>query len=99
VDYVKKLETLVGAGSIDYVLFNEGRIDPELLDKYAHDGEYPVSATQDRFREITATPIGDKLVSKEIYQPDANDTLIKRTLIRHDAKQVGRQLMRLFFES
>jgi uncharacterized cofD-like protein len=99
VDYVKKIEGFIGDGSIDYVLYNRGYIEPELLEKYAHEGEYPVSVTDDRFCEITAKPIGDNLVSEEIYQPDANDTLIRRTLIRHDAKRVGRQLMRLYFES
>jgi uncharacterized cofD-like protein len=98
VDYVKAFEKYIGEGRIDAVLYNDEPIRPELLRKYAAEGEYSVSTEKERFREIDARAIGARLVSEAISAQDPNDKKIKRTLIRHDAKQVGRQLMRIFYE-
>lgn len=98
VDYVKQLERYLGKGQIDIVMYNNEPISNELLKKYAYEGEYPVSVAQERFSEISTKAIGARLVSKEISRQDPNDKAIKRTLIRHDGKAVGRQLMSIFYE-
>lgn len=95
VDYVKEFESYIDEGAVDYVLYNDGPIPRELLEKYAGDGEFPVGIESDRFSEIKAKSIGANLVSSEIVAQDPSDTIIRRTLIRHDAKEVGRQLMEL----
>ena len=97
-DYVHKIESYIGAGQVDVVLYNSQPPTPNLLARYAADGEFPVKADARRFKEINARLIGTNLLSPDIVLPHANDTLLKRTLIRHDANQVGRQLMRLFYE-
>ena len=98
VDYVKTLESYIGAGQIDYVLYNNEPPSAELLQRYAVDGEFPVGIEPHRFSEIAARAIGARLVAHEVFTRDPKDTLIRRTLIRHDAIQVGRQLMRIFYE-
>lgn len=97
VDYVHAMERYIGEGAFDIVLYNQDHPSPELLQKYAADGEYPVETAPDRFAEIQAEPIAASLVAKDMATQDRNDKAIRRTLIRHDAHQVGRQLMRVFY--
>jgi len=92
VDYVKEVERYLGIGSVDFVLYNEEVPSKDLLKRYATDGEFPVAIEVNKFRSITAKPIGAKLVAGRTAKQDPNDKAIKRTLIRHDAKEVGRQL-------
>jgi uncharacterized cofD-like protein len=95
VDFVKEYERYIGKDRIDVVLYNTAPISQELLESYAVEGEYPVNTVSDRFQEISARAIGAPLVSKDIIAQDPHDTAIRRTLIRHDAKEVSRQLLRL----
>lgn len=95
VDYVKALESYIGANQIDYVLYNDEPPSADLLSRYAAEGEFPVGTELSRFEEITATATGAHFVARELVVHDPNDTIIKRTLIRHDAKQVGLQLLRI----
>lgn len=95
VDYVKQLERYLGEGAIDAVLYNNQPITPRLLQKYASEGEFPVATELTRFKEIAARPIGARLVSPDIAAQDPADTAIRRTLIRHDANAVCRELKKL----
>ncbi|MCE7936354.1 YvcK family protein [Candidatus Saccharibacteria bacterium CPR2] len=97
-DYVKAFEQRIGKDQIDYALYNNEPPSKELLEKYAAEGEFPVDTNPERFSEIGAITIGASLVAKELALQDPNDKVIRRTLIRHDAYQVGRQLMRIFYE-
>lgn len=97
VDYVHKIESYIGEGQVDILLYNNQPPTAELLAKYAADGEFPVIVEPRRFKEIKAQAIGANLLSSDIVQSHHNDRLLRRTLIRHDANQVGRQLMRLFY--
>lgn len=97
-DYVKIFERYIGSGRLDKVLYNSEKPAPELLSKYAAQGEHPVGTDPARFSEFNAEPIGAPLVAQNVYAQDENDTLIQRTLIRHDGYQVGKQLMRMFYE-
>lgn len=96
-DYVKTIEQYVGKDQIDFVLFNLDPPSAELLERYAAEGEYPVATDLKKFADISAKPIGANLLAKKPAKQDANDTIIPRTLIRHDAHQVGRELMRIFY--
>ncbi len=94
-DYIKEVERYIGSGTIDYVLYNKALPAKELLQKYGEDNEFPPSIDKRRFASISAQAIGANLVAKEIYKPDPKDKVIKRTLIRHDALTVVKQLKRL----
>jgi uncharacterized cofD-like protein len=95
VDFIKEFEKYLGENQIDTVLYNNTPISKYLLNKYADSGEFPVDIAEDRFKEIQASSIGSRLVSPDISVQDPNDSLLKRTLIRHDGKQVGEELMRI----
>lgn len=88
VDYVKKIENYIGENQIDTVLYNKDLPSEELLEKYAADGEFPVSTDPTRFEEVRAECIGKNLIAKTIATQDKNDKAIRRTLIRHDGKKV-----------
>ena len=97
-DYVHALERAIGKDQIDRVIYNNAAPSSELLKRYASDGEFPVATGADRMREFGAVAVGAALVADKIFHQDENDTILRRTLIRHDAVQVGRQLMRIFYE-
>lgn len=97
-DYVRAVERYIGEQQIDYAIYNQDLPDASLLEKYAAEGEYPVRTALAAFNAISAEPRGANLVAKNPAMQDKHDTIIRRTLIRHDAHQVGRQLMRIFYE-
>ena len=95
VDYLRNFERYVGSGVIDTVLYNTAHPSDDLLAKYAEDGEFPVDANPSGFDGVEAELIGADLLSGEIAQQHEVD--IKRTLIRHNSRAVGRQLMKLYY--
>ena len=97
-DYIEEIERYIGKDQIDIVLYNTEPISKKLLEKYAEDKEFPVEINDNRFSEISAKPVGGRLVSKEISAQDPNDKKIQRTLIRHDGVAICRQLMRIYYE-
>lgn len=92
VDYLKEMERYIGKGTIDIVLYNTKLPDKELLSRYAEDGELPLNISKERFSKISVKCIGAPLIANKSHQQDPADKAIKRTLIRHDAKQVVKQL-------
>ena len=95
-DFAKSYEHYIGEGQLDYVLYNNRLPSSELLQRYAKEGELAVSTEPQRMKEIQAKAIGAALVANEVFIQDANDTIIKRTLIRHDAAEATRQLLKIY---
>ncbi len=95
VDYVLEMESYIGKNTIDIVLFNTELPSERLLKYYAEDKEFPVLINPKRFSEISARSIGAKLVASNMLKQNPNDNFIRRTLIRHDASEVTRQLAKL----
>lgn len=97
VDYVKKFEEYVGKDQINAVLWNVRLPEHELFVKYASTGECPVDVinSRQRYHEVIARVVEADLIADEPFRPDPNDKAVPRTLIRHDAKKVGEQLMKL----
>ncbi len=97
VDYLKKIEEYVGANTVDTVLYNTEIPSKDLISKYAAEGEFPVDVSPEMFDVESAEYIGANLLASGIYMPNPADKAIKRTLIRHDAHVIGRQLMKLYY--
>lgn len=95
VDYIKEFEKHIGDGQIDTILFNNEPPDRALLQAYAADQEFPVLTDLKRFKEVRAVAIGRNLVAKKPFVQDKNDTVIRRTLIRHDAARVAKLLLQI----
>ncbi len=84
-DYLKKIEQYIGP-VVDTVIYNSKLPDKNLLARYAEDNELPVLIDEARLQHQGVRFIGANLVADKIFAQDPNDTAIKRTLIRHDAK-------------
>ncbi|MDB5168830.1 MAG: hypothetical protein JWO41_186 [Candidatus Saccharibacteria bacterium] len=94
-DYAITVERYVGKGQLDYILYNNAPPDALLLAKYAADGEFPLEANEAALSVLRAQAIGASLVAQEIFAPDPNDTILRRTLIRHNAVLVRELLQSL----
>lgn len=92
-DFANEIERFTGTKFLDYVLYNSQKPSTNLLEKYAKAGELPVEDN----KELTDRPkfITANLISNEIYQQNPNDKLLQRTLIRHDADKVAREVLKL----
>ncbi len=77
-DFVRVLEQHVGAGRLDYVLVNSGRLRPDLVEKYKAEGKSPVVL---REREVL-TLKGIKIVERDFTS--------ETDYIRHDPRKLAR---------
>ncbi len=98
-DFVDEIERLAGGAFLDYVVFNNDAPSSELMERYAHEGEYAVSfdlpELTTQHYELRAAPI----LAKTTWDgAQASDPLAAtRSFIRHDSDAVARQLMRIYF--
>lgn len=92
-DFASEIERFAGVKFLDFVLYNSKKPSPDLLKKYAKDGELPVE--EGKPSKIQPKFIAADLISNEIYSQNPNDKLLQRTLIRHDADKVAQELLKL----
>ena len=64
-DHVKAIERQAGAPVIDFVMANNGNVDPAILQKYAAAGQYPVQIDKKEIHKTGATLIQADLVNRE----------------------------------
>ncbi len=96
-DFVRVFERYLGRRKFDYVIYNTGRPDPRVLEKYARAGEYWVESDEGSLREAPYEAIGESLIARTQHMQDPNDKLLERTLIRHDGDRLARIIMRIYF--
>ncbi|MDB5178453.1 MAG: hypothetical protein JWN01_396 [Patescibacteria group bacterium] len=96
-DFAAELERYNGGPFLDYVIYNTEHPAASLLRRYALGGEEPVNFDQEILSRQTYRAIGDHLIAHSIPPSNANDTLLKRTLIRHDSDKLARLIMRIYF--
>lgn len=92
-DYVSELERFTLPDIIDFVLYNSDEPEPELLKKYALEGEFPVKIDEMRLEQDYYQAIAGKFLSRGVVQRDASDKFIERSLIRHDTKAASKALL------
>lgn len=81
-DFIAGIERYIGKGRVDFVTCNSVTPEPELLERYAAEGEFPVPPLAPVVKGGRAYLAAD-LMSRTIPVLKAGDP-IKRTLIRHD---------------
>lgn len=98
-DFADELERLVGGRFLDYVIYNTRRPNDQLLERYAHEGEYGVEAEMEAFESRPWSAIGARLLADTAWNgAQASDPLAHtRSYIRHDPDAIARQLMRIYF--
>lgn len=98
-DFASEIERLAGSEFLDYVVFNNDTPSKELMEKYAHDGEFAVGYNVDELKkqhyQFRAAPI----IAKQVWKGNQSSDPIAsvRSFIRHDSDAIARQLMRLYF--
>lgn len=98
-DYASEIERFAGV-KLDHVLYNNHRPSQELIDRYAKDGEMLVEWNKEELKKEHFYASGKRLIADEVWENTnaASDPLAaQRSLIRHDADRVARELMRIYF--
>ena len=74
----------------DVTLVNQSTLPEDVLMRYAADGEYPVrlNCLSEECGEVI---VADLLAKEEVVTPKGD--ILKRSLIRHDSRELARQLM------
>lgn len=91
-DYVDEFERYLGVGQIDTVLYNSDPPPADLIQKYATQGELPVDIDPARFTNTQVSAIGKSLLAGNVSVQDPADTLLQRTLLRHDSAALARSI-------
>ncbi|KXK26447.1 MAG: Gluconeogenesis factor [candidate division WS6 bacterium OLB20] len=76
----------------DIILLNNGDIPEATLARYAKKGEYMI---EDDITDGDATAIRSDIVSNDVIQEEAGDTLV-RSLVRHDGDELASVLYSIF---
>lgn len=96
-DFAAEIERF-GDFELDYVLYNDSRPSKQLLERYAKEGEFGVDFDETALSEQRYEAIGGTFISDEHVSASTSDPIAEsRTLIRHDADAIARQLMRIYF--
>jgi uncharacterized cofD-like protein len=97
-DYAAEIERFAGRDILDVVLYNTDEPEPALLHKYALEDEYPVLIDRETLNRVHYRTIGGAFLSRIALTRDANDTFIKRSLIRHDGEALMVVLLALLHD-
>lgn len=98
-DYAEEIERFAGV-QLDHVLYNNHRPPQALIDRYAHDGETLVEWDKTALRQKHYWASGKRLIADTAWantNAAADPLAAQRSLIRHDADRVARELMRIYF--
>lgn len=93
-DYASEIERFAGCTVLDYVLYNTDEPTPELLERYALDGEHPVRVDRQALDDAAYEAIGGNFLSYSHGEQNKNDAL-KRSFIRHDGASIAAKLIEL----
>lgn len=81
--FVEVIEKYLGCGILDYVIYNESKMEPTLLEKYAQEKKFPVLSSEEELKNFSAKFIKKDLVTAPV-------------LIRHDPKKIAEAIISLF---
>lgn len=98
-DYADEIERFSGI-KLDVVLYNDHRPSKELIEKYAKDGEMLVEWDEKELEKKHYHASGKRLIADTAWvntNSKADPLAASRSLIRHDADKVARELMRIYF--
>jgi uncharacterized cofD-like protein len=97
-DFADEVERYAGSPMLDYVIYNTERPSERLLERYALEGERePVAFDESVLAKKHYQTIAEPLVSHAEVKQNPNDSMLKRTLIRHDSDTLARLIMRIYF--
>ncbi|HJQ08860.1 MAG TPA: gluconeogenesis factor YvcK family protein [Candidatus Saccharimonadales bacterium] len=93
-DHAAEIERFAGGPIVDVVLYNTGTPPPELLEKYACQGERPVPADTKEFTGAHYEAVGYDLIARAPVVITKGDThAVRRSLIRHDQEALSKAIL------
>ncbi len=87
-NYLHEIVSYLGEDIFDYSLVNSQMPDQALIERYSEEGELVINDIEGS-RVISAPLLG------ELSENRKSDTLIKRSLIRHNSKQITKEIMKI----
>jgi uncharacterized cofD-like protein len=94
-DFAAEVEHYAGGPILDFVIYNTMRPTTELLERYTLEGELPVEYDPTNLSRQHYQAVGQPLISQQPFAQAKHDTLLKRTLIRHDSAKLAQTIMNL----
>ncbi len=98
-DYAAEIERFTGR-PLDHVIYNNTPPSATLLEKYAHDKEYPVVFDEKQVASAYYQAHGVDLVAKKIANATSGDPIAEvRSFIRHDQDLLAREIISIYSSS
>lgn len=99
-DFAAEIERLAGGEFLDYVIYNTLEPPDQLLERYAHEGEYLVRIDELELKKAHYKSRGRNIMALDSWRGvQAGDALAHtRSFIRHDSDALARAIMRLYFD-
>jgi uncharacterized cofD-like protein len=99
-DFAAEIERLAGGPFLDYVIYNTLKPPKDLMERYAHEGEYLVELDQSKADNLNYRLSGRPILAKGGWgeAQAADEISATRSFIRHDSDAVARAIMRLYFD-
>jgi 2-phospho-L-lactate transferase/gluconeogenesis factor (CofD/UPF0052 family) len=91
-DYLREIEKYTGKDIFDYILVNNQRPSKELIEEYKDEGELVPNDLKGDPRVVEAPLLGEK-------NSEQKGDLLKRSLIRHDSKNLAYELMKIIVKT
>lgn len=94
-DYVDAVEAYLGKDRVDFVTYNVGKPDAELIRKYKNESELVSFDEKDRAERHYRVVQSDILSRKTVHRDKADQIADTRAFIRHDSDRLAEALMTL----
>jgi uncharacterized cofD-like protein len=91
-DYVREVAKYIGKDVFDYILVNNQSPCAELIEEYKEEGELVPNDLKEDPRVVEAPLLGEK-------HSEQKGDLLKRSLIRHDSKNLAYELMKIIVKT
>lgn len=81
-DFIKEIESYLGKNVLDYVLFNNSKMDVGLLKQYENENAYPVRLDKEEASKLNVGLILEDVITQPV-------------LIRHDSKKLANEILKI----
>lgn len=95
-DHAAEIERFAGQEFLDYVLYNQEAPSDEAAKRYEEEGGYVTLADIDTLSMQHYEAVGGNFLGKMAVSNEADMLIGKRSLIRHDAKEVAKLILELY---
>ena len=95
-DHASEIERFAGTPFLDYVLYNQGAPTEVLAKRYKEEGGYVTVADTEILSTMHYEAVGGNFLGPMATENGADTLIGKRSLIRHDAKEVAKLILDLY---